>query len=253
MQLHPPQRVLLWYTGCGAHRMLSSCGTACENILVMAMAGYFVNVGLEYACALATVGMALGEISNLLVLVVVYKFKKKRACANASKKGFMRKRVIVKEIVKISIPVSFNRFITSIMSTVEFILIPRMLVLGGMTYQNSIQEYGKLTGMAMPLVFFPSLVTSALATTLVPAISEAMSVKRYKTVNYRMSKSIQLTFIMGFIFSAIFMLFPDTIGDLIYRKEISGIYCIFSPLPDIHLSSADPPGHNERLGKQEFS
>jgi len=91
--------------------------TACSQVveqlvktfLVMAMAGYFVNVGLEY------------------VLVVVYKFKKKRACANASKKGFMRKRVIVKEIVKISIPVSFN-FITSIMSTVEFILIPRMLV-----------------------------------------------------------------------------------------------------------------------------
>jgi len=52
--------------------------------------------------------------------------------------------------------------------------------------------------------------------------SEAMSVKRYKTVNYRMSKSIQLTFIMGFIFSAIFMLFPDTIGDLIYRKENIG-------------------------------
>jgi len=84
--------------------------TACSQVveqlvktfLVMAMAGYFVNVGLEYACALATVGMALGEISNLLVLVVVYKFKKKRACANASKKGFMRKRVIVKEIVKIS-------------------------------------------------------------------------------------------------------------------------------------------------------
>jgi len=95
-------------------------------------------------------------------------------------KRLMRKRVIVKEIVKISIPVSFNRFITSIMSTVEFILIPRMLVLGGMTYQNSIQEYGKLTGMAMPLVFFPSLVTSALATTLVPAISEAMSVKDTK-------------------------------------------------------------------------
>jgi len=100
--------------------------------------------------------------------------------------------------------------------------------------------------MAMPLVFFSVLVTSALATTLVPAISEAMSVKRYKTVNYRMSKSIQLTFIMGFIFSAIFMLFPDTIGDLIYRRKISGIYCIFSPLPEYSLSSADPPGHNER-------
>jgi len=118
--------------------------------------------------------------------------QEKAGLCECIQKGFMRKRVIVKEIVKISIPVSFNRFITSIMSTVEFILIPRMLVLGGMTYQNSIQEYGKLTGMAMPLVFFPSLVTSALATTLVPAISEAMSVKRYKTVNYRMSKSYNL-------------------------------------------------------------
>lgn len=204
--------------------------TACSQIveqivktgLVMAMAGYFVNVGLEYACALATVGMAVGEISNLLVLIFVYRFRKKRASLNISKKGFMRKRIIVKNILKVSIPVSFNRFVTSIMSTVEFILIPRMLVLGGLTYQSSIQEYGRLTGMAMPLIFFPSLVTSALATTLVPAISEAMSVRNYKTVNYRMSKSIQLTFIMGFIFSAVFMLFPDAIGDLVYKKENIG-------------------------------
>ncbi|HHV30232.1 MAG TPA: stage V sporulation protein B [Clostridium sp.] len=204
----------------------TACSQVVEQIVktavVMAMAGYFVNVGLEYACALATIGMALGEISNLLVLIFVYKLKKNRASVSSSKKGFMRKRIIVREIVKVSIPVSFNRFITSIMSTVEFILIPRMLVLGGLTYQNSIQEYGRLTGMAMPLVFFPSLVTSALATTLVPAISEAMSIRSYKTVNYRMSKSIQLTFIMGFIFSAVFMLFPDTIGDLVYRKENIG-------------------------------
>jgi len=40
---------------------------------------------------LRTVGMALGEISNLLVLVVVYKFKKNRACANASKKRLYEK------------------------------------------------------------------------------------------------------------------------------------------------------------------
>lgn len=204
--------------------------TACSQIveqivrigLVMAMAGYFLNIGLEYACALATVGMAIGEISNLSVLVIIYRLRKKRTSRYNSKRGFMRKRTIVKEILKVSIPVSFNRFITSIMAAVELILIPRMLLMGGMNYQSSIQEYGKLTGMAMPLVFFPSLVTLSLATTLVPAISEAMSLKSFKTVNYRISKSIQLTFILGFIFTAIFLVFPKDIGDLIYRKENIG-------------------------------
>lgn len=46
--------------------------------LVITMAGYFLNIGLEYACALATIGMAAGEIANLLVLLVVYKLKKTR-------------------------------------------------------------------------------------------------------------------------------------------------------------------------------
>jgi len=73
--------------------------TACSQVVEQLVKTFFGlwpwrllrNVGLEYACALATVGMALGEISNLLVLVVVYKFKKKRACANASKKRLYEK------------------------------------------------------------------------------------------------------------------------------------------------------------------
>ncbi|MFZ5989684.1 MAG: stage V sporulation protein B [Bacillota bacterium] len=204
--------------------------TACSQIveqvvrigLVMAMAGYFISIGLEYACALATIGMAIGEISNLLVLIVIYRMRKRKSSVNKLKKGFMRKRTIIKEILKISIPVSFNRFITSIMAAIELILIPRMLLTGGMNYQNSIEEYGKLTGMAIPLIFFPSLVTLSLATTLVPAISEAMSLKSFKTVNYRISKSIQLTFILGFIFTSLFLVFPHEIGNLIYRKQNIG-------------------------------
>lgn len=189
--------------------------------LVITMAGYFLNIGLEYACALATLGMAVGEISNLGVLLVVYKLKKNKN-SNSNQRGFIRKRYIVRDLVKVSTPISFNRLITSIMSAIEMILIPRMLLAGGLNYQNSMEEFGKLMGMAMPLVFFPSLVTSSLATTLVPAISEAMSVKSYKTVNYRMSMSIQLSVILGFIFTSIFIVFPNEIGDMLYRKENIG-------------------------------
>lgn len=190
--------------------------------LVVAMAGYFVKIGLDYACALATIGMAVGEMSNLFVLAIIYKIKKKNSFKKLSRNGFIRKRVIIKELLEISLPISFNRFITSIMSAVEMILIPRRLLAGGLDYQNSIEEYGKLSGMVMPLIFFPSVVTSALATTLVPAISEAISLRNFKSVNYRISKSIQLTFILGIIFTSIFLNYHNEIGNMLYSKEKVG-------------------------------
>ncbi len=222
--------------------------------LVMAMAAYFVNIGLEYACALATVGMAVGEISNLLVLVIIYKFRNRKSKVPASREGYTGRRSILKEMLAISIPVSFNRFVTSIMFTIEQILIPRSLLAGGLDYQQSMMEFGRLSGMAMPLLSFPSLVTSSLATTLVPAIAEAVSLKNYRTVNYRISKSIQLTFILGFIFTAIFYSYPHDISGMIYRKEKIGdiLYllsftCIFMYLQQTLLGTLNG------LGKQGIS
>ncbi len=191
-------------------------------MVVVTAAGFFAGKGLEYACAAAVAGMAFGEIANLLVLYIAYKLKYKRHGAAAGKKGLMRKRSIVKSILYISVPVSSNRFISSIMSAVEYILIPRMLLKAGMDYQSSIELYGKLAGMALPLIFFPSIVTSSLATNLVPAISEAISLKNYKTANYRISKAIQFTLILGFIFTALFMTFAHPISDVVYKNEDIG-------------------------------
>jgi stage V sporulation protein B len=190
--------------------------------LVMFMAGYFINVGLEYACALAIIGTAVGEISNLAVLALIYNIKRRGDLRNIRESGLIRKAKILKNIIMTSVPISANRFIISIMSVVENLMIPAMLVAGGLDYRGSMETFGKLSGMAMPLIYFPSLVTSSLATTLVPAISEAVLLKNYRSVNYRISKSIQVTFILGIIFMAIFMTYPDEIGNIVYRREKIG-------------------------------
>ena len=190
--------------------------------LVVALAGWFLNVELQYACAIATLGMALGEIANLAVLYILYNLKKNKTGVSKTKKGFKRKRHIIKEILSISIPISFNRFVTSIMFAVETILIPSRLLASGLGHQQSMEQFGRMTGMAMPLVFFPSLVTSALATTLVPAISEELSLKKMKSVNSLIAKSIKLTLVLGFVFTAIFICFPNDIGDAIYKNQNIG-------------------------------
>lgn len=221
--------------------------------LVMAVSGFLLKWGLEYACAIATVGMAIGEISNLFVLLIFYN-KRKDKKAISSEVGLIRKRNIVQEIVIVTIPVSFNRLITSGLNAIEQILIPRRLVAGGLSYHLSIEVFGRLSGMAMPLITFPCLVTSSLATTLVPAISEAISVKNYKTLNYRINKSIEITFVLGFVFTAVFCSYANEIGNLLYPGENIGpmLYglsfaCIFIYLQQTLL------GVLNGLGKQVTS
>ncbi|MDO8685048.1 MAG: polysaccharide biosynthesis protein [Clostridiales bacterium] len=227
----------------------------------------FAGMKLEYVCAIATLGMAVGEIVNLLILFIVFLVRKNKlirrgrirsirtirrnicnnSLGNIGKIEGIRKkqrpltavfagqtRGLFTELVKSAWPVSANRFITSIMSAVELILIPRQLVAGGLDPQLSMQEFGRLSGMALPLILFPSLITSSLSTSLVPGISECASVNNYRGLNQRISKAIQITAVLGFAFTAIFMTLSKEVGDLFYRKENIGdiIYllsfsCIF--------------------------
>jgi len=186
---------------------------------VMALLSYSLNIGLEYTCALVTVGSAIGEMANLAVTYVTYIRDRKKA----PRHGSMMKRItIAGKILKISIPVSINRFITSIMGTVESIMIPRRFLAGGLPYTQSLQELGKLSGMAAPLIFFPTVITSSLATTLVPAIAEAISVRNYRLANSRISKALQISFAMGFTFTFVFLCYSHEIGNLLYPKENIG-------------------------------
>lgn len=222
--------------------------------LVIVASGKYLERGLEYACAFATAAMSIGEMASLLVLYLMYKIGIKKYMPKKQKGRLMRKRTIVSELLKISLPISSNKFITSTMAAIEYILIPRRLLAGGMNYQESIELYGRLTGMAMPLISFPSLVTSSLAVTLVPAIAEALSLRNYRTLNSRVSKSIQTTLMLGIISSALFMSYPNEIGDVIFKKENVGelLYMLSFSCTFIYLQQT-LAGILNGLGKQNVS
>lgn len=218
---------------------------------VLFLTGRIAEKGVEFACAVATLSAALGEIVNALVLIAAYLFKKRAY----NKKGYaaklIRKRTMIRELLKISVPVSANRLIVSILSAAEYIMIPAMLVLGGLEYKNSMELFGRLTGMALPLIMLPSLVTNSLATTLVPAISESVSKKNYRAVNSKISKSVQTTLILGMMFTAMLISYPGQIGRLIYRHEDieSLLYMLAFPCMFIYLQQT-LTGVLNGLGKQ---
>ncbi len=192
-------------------------------VIIFLFSGGIMGKGAEYACTVATFSAAAGEIVNLVVLYCVYIFKERGSAKSYTKAGKgLRNRKIFANLLRSAVPVSANRMVMSTLTAVEHIMIPVMLGVGGLDSKSSMEVFGRLTGMVLPLIMFPSLVTNSLATTLVPAISESVSQKNYRAVNYRISKSIQITFVLGIIFTALFISYSNEIGALVYRREKIG-------------------------------
>ncbi|MGI6668373.1 MAG: putative polysaccharide biosynthesis protein [Acetivibrionales bacterium] len=190
--------------------------------VLIALSKGVAESGAEYACSIATLAALLGEMANLAVLSVVFAIRQKRISRERGVGKPQRKRKIIACLLKSAVPVSANRLVVSTLSAAELILIPVMLAAGGLDGKSSMEMFGRLTGMAMPLIMFPSLVTNSLATSLVPAISESVTLRNRKSVGYQVSKAIQATFILGIFFSSLFLCYPDDIGSLIYRRESIG-------------------------------
>lgn len=192
--------------------------------IIFALATRIAGENLALACALVTISSAVGEMANLSVVAIAFYHDCKKNKSN--KKPTIRKRDVAIQIARSAMPVSVNRFVTSAMGAIETIMIPARFFVSGMTYKESIEVLGRLSGMVMPLMTFPMLVTSSISTTLVPAIAEAISVKNYKLANSRISRSIKLSFVMGFFFFGVFYVFGNDIANAFYKREAVGAMLI---------------------------
>ncbi|MCL1924819.1 MAG: polysaccharide biosynthesis protein [Defluviitaleaceae bacterium] len=194
---------------------------------------YFGSI--ETAVALAVAGIAAGEVVSFLYVFFAYKDKygtkantertaKKHFRKSRNKDSYNKRKVdkaVLTTLLAMSVPLGLSRISGSLLSTVENILIPSRLELYGI--ENAVEEFGKLTGMAMPLIQFPSAVLMALSISLVPAISEASELKNYNQINEAVKKTMLFSMVIGIGAAAGFILFGDTIGKLIYSYDLSHI------------------------------
>jgi len=76
--------------------------------------------------------------------------------------------------------------------------------------------------MAAPVITYPSMLTGALATALVPAIAEGVAMRKMNGANRQISRSIRVTLVLGFFFTSLFACFGSEISDLIYPGQDVG-------------------------------
>ncbi len=185
-------------------------------VTVFTLSALFIPMGLEYACAAAVIGIVIGELLSFLFVFLSYLcFKKKKSF---NKRPSLSSLHTLGMIMAMAVPLSANKIVGSLLSTAENILIPQRLMLFGQTGQNAMSTYGMLTGMAMPLIQFPSALLMAVSVTLVPAISEATAVNNARRIKYTSYNSLLYTCIIGIGTASVFAAFPREISMAVYRE-----------------------------------
>lgn len=209
-------------------------------VVIYLIAGFFIPKGLTYACILTVIGTAVGEVVSFTHVYVSYKHHRyKMHKLHLPKKKTLSARSLLKSMFAIIIPLTSSRTITTLLMSYENIIIPSKLQEFGLTSTKAMGLYGELTGMAFPLIMFPSVLTSALSMALLPTISEASAIKNKKKINFTISKSLQFTTIIGIGSTCLFLTFPHEIGITLYNQPAVGklLFSLALICPFIYIQS----------------
>ncbi|MCT4543723.1 MAG: stage V sporulation protein B [Vallitalea sp.] len=187
--------------------------------IIYLLSSLFIPKGLTYACSMAIIGMVGGEIVSFLTVLIAYKLNP----INKNKKLPQGYFIILKKISAIAVPITSNRLITTLLTSIETILIPTQLQLYGFNHSEAIGTYGILTGMALPLILFPTVFTNSISLMLLPTVSAASANKNKSMINFTTSKTMKFTILIGIISTFLFLTFGRLLGVIVYKEEYVGI------------------------------
>ncbi|WP_031513984.1 putative polysaccharide biosynthesis protein [Desulfofalx alkaliphila] len=225
----------------GLHQMTPTAITQVLEQLVRVSAGLAIAYlllprGVEYAAIGISLGVVCGEIVGFVTMLTIYLHRRPTIPAG----GFIRESLpnTCRRIFTLGIPVTLTRFISTGLMSIEAILIPQRLQAGGLTLQEATSSYGLLVGVSQTLLLTPGIITAALATALIPAVSDAMAQNNIKLVQSRTSEAIRLTLMASMPCVVFFLLLPSQLCGLLFGYQeaasslaimaLGGVFLYFS-------------------------
>ncbi len=170
--------------------------------------------GRPVTAAMAVWGIVFGELSGALFSVTVLRFQ---TCSE-------RLSACLRRIFLFSVPLTANRVLINFINSTEAILIPICLKMYGYSNADALSIFGILTGMAMPMILFPSVLTNSVSVMLLPSISQAKAQKNQTLIHRTIRRTIESCLVLGFASTLFFLLTYSLIGQYLFANTLAGIY-----------------------------
>lgn len=132
----------------------------------------------------------------------------------------------LKQILTMSLPLTGNRLVMNLLSSLESILIPITLKVYGLNSAEAYSVYGTLTGMALSFILFPNVLTGSISVLLLPSVSESQASGDGKRISDTIRKSIGFCLPFGGCCTIFFLLTGHFLGTFFFDSTLAGDFIL---------------------------
>ena len=185
---------------------------------------YRTSHQLDLSISFAVVGLAMGEIfASCYCLYSIHHTASKQVQNLLSASTFC---IHLSRLFRHAFPLTASRVLLNILQSIEAVSIPVFLQYSGMSSSLSLQVYGVLTGMALPCILFPSAITNAVSSMLLPTVAEIQEMKEKRRLQAIISKIACSCIFLG-CFCCIFLLISGKwIGIFLFKSPLAGSFIL---------------------------
>lgn len=205
---------------------------------------------LERACVIIILGDALSETTACVYLFIAYRADRRRqdrelSATAAPAQGLLR------ALLHIAVPLTAGRYLSTALRTVENILVPARLTLYTHSDTLSLEQFGAVKGMALPLLFFPSALLLTVSGLLVPELADAHALGKRRQVARLVEQTLRITLLTAILIGGLFTALGRALGDRLYEHSMVGLLLqILGPLAPIMYLDSVATGMLKGLGEQ---
>ena len=201
---------------------------------VYGISAYAISKGGHPTINVAVLGLTVGEFLSMVVTVAaIYSCYAKESVPSAKESALLTGRSalrspsghlisIYRGVLAMALPLTANRLVLNLLQSVESVSIPTQLKAYGYDTAAALSVYGVLTGMAMPLIFFPNALTSSVAVLLLPLVSENYSKGDIPAVRSAILRTLKFCALLGGACMLLFCPCGRLLGNFLFHSELAG-------------------------------
>ena len=189
---------------------------------VYLITGKAISAGRLPDISAAVFGLTIGELISMTVAIVTFLPYCDNRTHEPEKSPSLSFLTFLPSLLSTALPLTANRLVINLLGSAESVAIPEMLRRFGYDTETALSVFGVLTGMALPLIFFPNALTGSVAVMLLPMISENCCLQKYHTVKRLTFRTLKYCLLMGFGCLLVFTLGGPFLGKILFHSTLAG-------------------------------
>lgn len=170
----------------------------------------------EGAVGVIVLGMVCSEVLSAITQLLLFRLY----LGAPGKLGGERLRpaALQRQVLHIALPLGGAALLGNLISSANAVLIPRLLVQGGMDQSQAVSAYGVTFGMTLPMLLLPTAFLSALGLVLTPKLSEYSALGRQEDIRRQVRRSVGASNLILIPALALLAVLGGAIGEALYGQ-----------------------------------